>query len=50
MTILSALVTFPAAFVALIVKLDVPIAVGVPVIAPVVAFKFKPVEIGRAHV
>jgi len=43
MTMLSALVTFPAEFVALIVKLDVPAVVGVPVIAPVVAFKFKPV-------
>jgi len=40
---LSTLVTLPAEFVALTVKLDVPAVVGVPVIAPVVAFKFKPV-------
>ena len=43
MTMINALVTFPAEFVALTVKLDVPAVVGVPVIAPVVAFKVKPV-------
>ena len=43
MTILRLLVVFPATFVALIVKLDVPIAVGIPVIVPVAAFKLKPV-------
>jgi hypothetical protein len=42
-TILRALVVFPAELFALTVKLDVPVAVGVPVIAPVVAFKLKPV-------
>jgi len=42
-TILSALVVFPAELVALTVKLNVPITAGVPVIAPVVAFKLKPV-------
>jgi hypothetical protein len=52
-TILSALVTFPAEFVALIVKLNVPAAVGVPVIAPVDSFKLKPagsVPLATAHV
>jgi len=43
MTMLSAFVTFPAEFVALTVKFDVAAIVGVPVIAPVDAFKFKPV-------
>ena len=42
MTILRAFVLFPAVFVALTVKLNVPAAVGVPVINPVVAFRFKP--------
>ena len=42
-TILMLLVAFPAEFVALTVKLDVPIAVGIPVIVPVDAFKLKPV-------
>jgi hypothetical protein len=42
MTILRTFVLFPAAFVALTVNLDVPIAVGVPDITPVVAFKLKP--------
>jgi len=42
MTILRALVVFPAELVALTVKLYVPAAVGVPVIAPVVPFKLKP--------
>ena len=41
-TILRFVVAFPAAFVALTVKLDVPIAFGTPVIAPVAASKFKP--------
>jgi len=42
MTILSALVTFPAEFVALTVKLYVFAVVGVPEITPVVAFKVRP--------
>jgi len=33
---------FPTEFVALAVKLNVPVTVGVPVIAPVDAFKLKP--------
>ena len=41
-TIFRFTVVFPAVFVALTVKFDVPIAVGVPVIAPLVAFKLKP--------
>ena len=41
-TILMLLVVFPAEFVALTVKLNVPITNGVPVIVPVVAFKLKP--------
>ena len=43
MTILRALVLFPAEFVTLTVKPNVPIAVGVPVIAPLDAFRLKPV-------
>ena len=39
---LRAFVPLPVAFVALTVKLNVPIAVGVPVIAPVASFKLKP--------
>jgi hypothetical protein len=39
---LSALVALPILFAALTVKLNVPAVVGVPVIAPVVAFKPKP--------
>ena len=42
-TMLRSFVPFPAEFVTLTVKLNVPIAVGVPVIAPVVSFIFKPV-------
>ena len=42
MTMLSAFVLFPKLLVALTVKFDVPAVVGVPVIAPVVPFKFKP--------
>jgi len=42
MTILRALVTFPATFVALTVKLKVAAVVGVPDITPVFPFKFKP--------
>ena len=42
-TMLSALVAFPALLDALTVKLNVPVAVGVPVIAPVFTFKPKPV-------
>jgi len=41
-TMLSSLVVFPTEFVALTVKLYVPIEVGAPVIAPVVSFKIKP--------
>jgi len=40
---LSVLEMFPKLFVALTVKLNVPAAIGVPVIAPVDVFKFKPV-------
>ena len=36
-------VAFPTEFVALTVKLNVPVAVGMPVIAPLVAFRFRPV-------
>ena len=42
-TILMLLVLFPAELVALTVKLDVPVTVGMPVIVPVVSFKFMPV-------
>jgi len=42
MTMLRLLVVFPAEFVAITVKLNVPIAVGTPVIAPVVSFKIRP--------
>ena len=43
MTIIRFLVVFPAEFVALAIKLNSPVTVGIPVIAPVDAFKFKPV-------
>ena len=43
MTILRAFVLFPAVFVALTEKLNVPAAVGVPEINPVVSFKTRPV-------
>jgi hypothetical protein len=52
-TILRLLVLFPAEFVALTVKLDVPVAVGVPDITPLVVLKFKPagsVPLDIAHV
>ena len=42
MTILRLLVVLPAEFVALTVKLNVPATIGIPVIAPVVSFRFKP--------
>ena len=42
MTILRSIVAFPSAFVATTVKSDVPIAVGMPVNAPVPVFKLKP--------
>ena len=42
-TILRFIVAFPTEFVALAVKLNVPVAVGMPVIAPVVAFRIRPV-------
>ena len=41
-TMLRVFVLFPAAFVALTEKLNVPIAVGVPVITPMVPFKLRP--------
>jgi hypothetical protein len=41
-TMLRAFVPFPAVFVALTVKLNVPAVVGVPDITPVVSFKLKP--------
>ena len=41
-TMLKAFVILPATFVARIVKLDVPIVVGVPVIAPDVVFRLNP--------
>ena len=41
--ILMFLVVFPTEFVALTVKSNEPINVGVPVIAPVVSFKIRPV-------
>ena len=40
--ILRFIMAFPAEFAALTVKLNVPDAVGIPVIAPVVSFKLKP--------
>ena len=40
--ILMFLVAFPTVFVALTVKSNDPIAVGIPVIAPVVSFKIRP--------
>ena len=42
MAMFMSLEVFPTAFVALTVKLNVPIVVGVPVIAPVVSFKLRP--------
>jgi len=42
MTMLRAFVLFPAEFVALTEKLNVPIVVGVPVISPVDSFKLRP--------
>jgi len=42
MTMLRAFVLFPAEFVALTEKLNVPIVVGVPEISPVVSFKLRP--------
>ena len=42
-TILRALVAFPATFVALTVKLNVAAVVGVPDITPVFPFRLKPV-------
>ena len=43
MTILRFTVAFPAEFAALTVKLNVLASVGVPVIAPLDAFRLKPV-------
>ena len=40
--ILKAFVALPAVFVALTEKLDVPSAVGVPEINPVLSFRLKP--------
>jgi len=42
MTMLRVFVPFPAEFVALTVKLNVPIVVGVPEMTPVVSFKLRP--------
>ena len=42
-TIFRFIEALPATFVALTVKLNGPVAVGMPVIAPLVAFRFKPV-------
>jgi len=42
-TILRFAVAFPTEFVALTVKLNVPVSVSMPEIAPVDAFRFKPV-------
>ena len=42
-TILRFTVAFPTEFAALAVKLNVPVAVGMPVIAPLVAFRKRPV-------
>ena len=42
-TMLRFLVEFPAELDALTVKLNVPAVVGVPVIAPLDVFRFKPV-------
>ena len=41
-TILKDFVLFPTAFSALTEKVNVPVAVGVPEITPVVSFKLKP--------
>jgi len=49
-TMLRVLVPLPVAFVALTVKLNVPIAVGVPVMAPVVSFKLSPVGSVRLEI
>ena len=49
-TMLRALVLFPAAFVALTVKLNVPAVVGVPDITPVDAFKLRPAGNVRAEI
>jgi hypothetical protein len=43
MTIVRFTVEFPAEFVALIAKLNVPAVVGVPEITPLDAFKLNPV-------
>jgi hypothetical protein len=43
MIMLRALESLPAELVALAVRLNVPVAVGVPEITPVVVFKLKPV-------
>ena len=50
MIILRMLVPFPAVFSALTVKLNVPDAVGVPEINPVVSFKTRPVGSVRADI
>jgi len=49
-TMLRAFVAFPAAFVALTVKLNVPSAVGVPDITPVDAFRLRPAGNVRAEI
>jgi len=50
MTILSDFVPFPAEFVALTVKLNVPIVVGVPEITPVASFKLRPAGSARLEI
>ena len=42
MTMLRVFVPFPAEFVALTAKLNVPVVVGVPDISPMVSFKLRP--------
>ena len=42
-TMLNDFVLFPTAFSALTEKVNVPVAVGVPEITPVVSFKLRPV-------
>ena len=53
MTMLNALVAFPALFVALTVKFSVAAVIGIPVIAPVAVFKLRPpgrLPLAIAHV
>ena len=43
MTMLRSLLSFPALFDALTVKLNVPVVVGIPVIAPFASYRLRPV-------